>query len=92
MTLAELRDDILARHVGAYVRGDDSETACTGCGDDWWPCDAVRLASLLTVERVAAGLVEIDIQAVGDTVEEWWRKGPMPLAADLLDAVEEDEQ
>ena len=77
MTLAELRDDILARH-----RSSDPfpHPFCTECEDARWPCDAVRLASMLTVERVAAGLHESRWSSYAER------------AAALLDAVKEDEQ
>ncbi len=65
MTLAELRDDILARHV---------------YGTHGEPCDAVRLASLLTTERVAVGLIAVGRHGSADE-----------LAAALLDAIREEQ-
>ncbi|MHB8398403.1 MAG: hypothetical protein ACYDCI_05640 [Candidatus Limnocylindrales bacterium] len=55
MNLTALRDDILARH---YLNKSSAKGHCNSlrCNGQVWPCDAARLASLLTVERVAAGL------------------------------------
>lgn len=91
MTLAELRDDILARHVVTERRW------CDECRRAW-PCDAVRLASLLTTERVAAGLSRatpecncgfIGSYDGGHMIDCASRK--LPTAAALLDAIREEQ-
>ena len=58
MTLAELVADVATRHKPTqYVTPDDFVgTACVIDPGEDWPCDAARLAALLTPESVARGL------------------------------------
>lgn len=47
--------DITARHVAVQlVEGNDDVVYCDWCGQGPWPCDAAKLAALLTPERLAA--------------------------------------
>ena len=97
MTLAQLRDAVLERHVKVvYVEATTTEPFCDFCGHEW-PCPEFRLATALSPENVAVGLPDaLSLASEQDQTYEYSEEPGSPfvkfLATALLGAIPVDTQ